>query len=674
MNRKLLTTLLIFFSLTIANKGMAQESAYFEPYRLPDISVVDIERAEYVPVYQKSLDVIESEQIKLKAERNPVKLLQESNSSVVFGGGLRGATVTPSYRGFAPRYTLVTLDGTLVNTPWNGTSLISGFPLARLKQVKTVSPGFALAYGPGSSGGAVNMVLPSGKDLEGGTLALEGGSDSKKYFELMYGMSDDEQEHLWGIFKDEDEGKRKFADFVNAATLPVAGLGEVDNRKDSTAIFYKGSLKLRDDLKLHSLILHNEGSITCPQYFERFDPWRMRLFGMGLEKQMGNSASLQLRYTAYQDFTRTSAYAFGDNSLSNPTKTDDSPTRVNMDTFEILYNLKSTDRYHWTFGAMKQETKDVGHSFANAAGTGIIREKSVDNKGFFVNNLINLSEDFDLNLSYRSDEDYEGSMHSSWAAGGLYRISDSFRVAGSISEIAKNPNMQEMYRIRMSGNTIRARGNPDLDSETSKNVELTLEYDISNKTVLTLTYFNADIDDMIAWRNDPGLGFDTAVNLEKTKFSGLEFSAVSQLKDNLKAWISFTEFSKADDVSPGIASYRLPDRPENRAVLGTAYECGKNSFMLSAMYQGKIKATNDGATAYPEVDSSFSLNLNLRHQVSDNLAFYIGAENLLDDDDIILNQTSGIGAAQGAGINLNRSNPMYYQPGRQITFGTEYKF
>ena len=177
-------------------------------YVMPELAI-GAERATYQALIRRPQDEIDSEKIQMNPSNNPVKMLRSINSSVTLGGGLGGSTVTPSVRGLSSKYTNVTIDGIPVNTPWNWSSVISGFPLHRLKKVTLTNTGSAMVNGSNAVAGSINFSMPTAKDYEGFTLRGEVGSKGTRHTELMAGFVEDKQEHLIGVFKDVYDGQKR---------------------------------------------------------------------------------------------------------------------------------------------------------------------------------------------------------------------------------------------------------------------------------------------------------------------------------------------------------------------------------------------------------------------------------------------------------------------------------
>ena len=160
-----------------------------QTYVLPELSI-DAERATYQALITRPQDEITSEQIESMPTHNPVEMIRSYNSSIRLGDGLGGATVAPSIRGLSSRYTNVTVDGMTINTPWNWSSPLSGFPLSRLSKITLSNTGSAMVNGQNSVAGSVNFVLPSGKSHKGFTLGMETGGEGTRHIDVMYGFED----------------------------------------------------------------------------------------------------------------------------------------------------------------------------------------------------------------------------------------------------------------------------------------------------------------------------------------------------------------------------------------------------------------------------------------------------------------------------------------------------
>ncbi len=208
----------LFFSTgMLFSASFAQETPEPRVFNLPELSI-DAERATYQSMIARPQDRVSREVIELKPGKDPVDLLRSVNSSITGSHSLLGAIMTPELRGFDGKHTKILLDGCPINTPWNNTSSLSGFPLRRLQKITVAPGGSALVYGANTVAGAVNMTLPTAKDLEGLTLKQEVGGMGTRHQEFIYGRVAHQNEHLFGFFQDEYDGTRRYKTYGTGET------------------------------------------------------------------------------------------------------------------------------------------------------------------------------------------------------------------------------------------------------------------------------------------------------------------------------------------------------------------------------------------------------------------------------------------------------------------------
>lgn len=628
-------------------------------YRLPELSI-DAERATYQSMISRPQDEISREAIELKPGKDPVDLIRSLNSSISGSHSLLGAILTPELRGFDGKHTKVLLDGCPINTPWNNTSSLSGFPLRRLQKITVAPGGSAMVYGPNVVAGAVNLTLPTAKDLEGLTLKQEYGGMGTRHQEFIYGRVAHQNEHLFGLFQDEYDGTRRYK---------THGTGET--RSDNKMFMYRGRVETDKGWIFKATLLESRGSISIPNFKERFEPWEMSHHDFVVEKNFANDQNLSLRYAKYRDFSRTQFYFDYNLSLASGTADPANDVTIDMKTYEILYNLKAGEKHHLTVGGQKQEIRDMGHTVKAKANN-----KWLDSTGFFISDSIEASERLNLHLVARSDESYDTDSETSWSINSDYQLNDSFNIGLGISRTVRFPNVQELYR----GSKIF--GNETLEPEKSDNLEFRLGYQINDNWQANLSRFTSDLENKIAQTITaaggaiPGVGTLKAndayyVNIDEAEIDGWEIGINGQIRKNLDAWLSYTRIDTADDKTRNV---RLVAKPEFRFTGGTHYHNGKTSVMLTCEHQGKTRATQTfdtagKATNYAEVEASTCFDLGIRQQFSKDFAVYVNIENLTDDDNIVLIQ--GSDAKNKAGLLMD---PIYYRNGRRTVAGMELKF
>ena len=446
-------------------------------YVMPELAI-DAERATYQALITRPQDEITEKQMEAMPTHNPVEMIRSYNSSIALGGGLGGATVVPRIRGLAGKYTNVTVDGMTVNTPWNWSSPLSGFPLSRLSKITLSNTGSAMVYGQNAVAGSLNFVLPSGRTHKGFTLGMETGGEGTRHLDVMYGFADGNNEHIIGFFSDKYDGSRRFTNGYS-----------YKNSRDNQMLYYKGQFELSHGWLFKTTIMHNEGTLTVGDSwgdFEKFDPWKMSLRSYALFKDFGNDANFTLRYTRYNDYSRDVYYTDGTfTQVMNPGQ-EDGYTNVNMKTWEALYNFKANDKNYVNIGIQNQKVTD-SHDSVSAD----YQNKEYDNTSFFIADSMRATDKLNIHLAARSDEDYEGERDTSYSINTSYDINDKFNIGLGYSHTVQLPTIQEIYGAKGT------YGDPNIKNEKSNNYEVRLGYKVNDKWDLNLTGYKYDIDDMI---------------------------------------------------------------------------------------------------------------------------------------------------------------------------------
>ncbi|MFZ2960637.1 MAG: TonB-dependent receptor [Candidatus Ozemobacteraceae bacterium] len=648
-------------SMMVAATQVASETdaKHEKSYILPTL-LIDAERGTYQGLITRPQDEISSEVIKLKPTRNPVELLTSLNSSISVSNGLLGGIFTPVLRGFDGNQTKVLIDGCPVNTPWNGASSLSGFPLRRLQKATVVPGGSSLVYGPGAMAGAVNLTLPTARDLEGLTLVQEAGSMGTHHQEYLYGRVAHKNEHLLGLFLDDEDGSRKYK---------TQGSGSA--RSDNKMFMYRGRVETDNGWAFKATILDSDGTLSIPNWSERFEPWRMSHRDFVVERDFGNEKNLILRYAAYMDFSSTQY--FTDRSLtiaSGPINSAEDVT-IRMKTMEALFNFTAGDKHHLTIGGQKQEVQDVGHTVKpKAAGTWL------DTTGMFISDNINATDKLKFHLAARNDESYASNdKESSWSVTTDYKVGSRSNLGFSVSRTLRFPNVQELYR------GTKVLGNENLEAEKANNREFRFAHQLSDNWKASIAHFDSDIENKItsvvaaADAYVPGVGKVVGtgkkkdsyyINIDEAKISGWEVGVNGKINEKFDSWVSYTKLDKADDTKKNL---RLASKPDFRMTGGVMYHQGRMSGMLSCEHQGKIQATktldtSGKATVYDKVDASTCFDLNLRWNASNDSSVYVSVENFTNQDDVVLTQ----------GSNLTNNDLLYYRTGSKTVLGMELKF
>lgn len=641
-------------ALTPKGEAMSETS-----YRLPPM-MITAEKDSWLGLIARPQDEISQDVIRHRPTSNPVDLLRSLNSSLTISHSLLGAILTPELRGFDGKHTKVLVDGCPVNTPWNGASSLSGFPLRRLQKATVAPAGSSLIYGPNGMAGAVNLTLPGAKDLEGLTMVQEMGSEGLHHQEFTYGRVAHDNEHLVGLFLDDSKATRHYKTY-----------GTGDTSWDNKLFMYRGRVETENGWVFKATILESDGTLSIPNYMEKFNPWQMSHRDFVVEKDFGKDRNLIVRHATYKDFSSTQYYRDYDLMIASGSIDPAEDVKLRMKTSEVLFNFPLGNKNHLTIGGQKQEVQDVGHTVkANVAG------KWLETKGYFLSDFIEATDKLKFHLVARSDESFSSDKENSWSASADYKVGKKVGIGAGFSHTLRFPNVQELYRGS------KVFGNENLKPEKAENREFRLSYQISDSWKTNVTHFSSAIDNKItsiiaaANANIPGVGAVAKkdsyyINIDEAEISGWEMGLNGTFNAKFDGWLSYTKLDKADDTKNNL---RLVSKPSFRLTGGVLYHAARNSGMLSVEHQGRISATRTldsagNATMYNEVEPSTCLNLNLRREIMKDCFLYLDVENLTDKEDAVLIQASD--SKNKMGLLMD---PIYYRSGRKTLLGLELKF
>jgi len=160
-------------------------------------------------------------------------------------------------------------------------------------------------------------------------------------------------------------------------------------------------------------------------------------------------------------------------------------------------------------------------------------EKTVKNASAYVQDEVIYSL-IEFNLGIRADYHSEFRWHLSPKIGFLYKPFDSIRIRGSYGSGFRAPNFIELYLdLDHSGLTSQpyiAYGNPELQPESSRSLNVGLEYHVSPQTIFKVNFFQNHVDNMInslfLYQDTDGIQYYTYENIAEGKTQGFEFDSM----------------------------------------------------------------------------------------------------------------------------------------------------
>ncbi|MDO1511331.1 TonB-dependent receptor [Maribacter confluentis] len=240
--------------------------------------------------------------------------------------------------------------------------------------------------------------------------------------------------------------------------------------------------------------------------------------------------------------------------------------------------------------------------------------------------------------------------HSDYGSNFIYNFNPSYRIninsrylkfLGSFATSYIAPNLSQLYGP--------FGANPDLNPEEDTTIEGGLEYRLSNSFTINAVYFNRTEDDRIDYVTiDPNTFQSQYRNLADTAhFNGVEvgFSAVPTKDLTINANYTYTNSKE------GLA-LRIPKSKVNATI---GYTIADKTF-LGASYQFVSDRTDTDFATFTNVNlDSFSLvNLQVKHQFSNNFGAFVGVDNLLNEEytELVDYTTKGLNLRLGFKLSL----------------------
>ena len=193
-------------------------------------------------------------------------------------------------------------------------------------------------------------------------------------------------------------------------------------------------------------------------------------------------------------------------------------------------------------------------------------------------------------------------------------------------------------------------GNPELKPTLYDNIDLSVDYRLSDSSLLSLELFHKDVEDVVFWEktfltSGPFDGFQRSRNAngpEATE-SGLRFI----LKQNLAVLADWLEhvsvnltatFQETETEYPNRPGDKLPVpyRPEQQYALIVTYDSETTYAQIHTTYaSGRLESVDDSEWADRYRTPQVWMNLSMDHKLTDSWRVFLNVKNILEEDNHI---------------------------------------
>ncbi|CAN5776564.1 TonB-dependent receptor [soil metagenome] len=226
-----------------------------------------------------------------------------------------------------------------------------------------------------------------------------------------------------------------------------------------------------------------------------------------------------------------------------------------------------------------------------------------------------------------------------------YKISEQFRIFGSIASGFKAPSVYQLY----SGS-----GNPNLKAESSENYELGLQH--QNKKINSrIVYFNRNIDN--------GIDFDYInyqyFNFIKQRIQGLEVESSIQATEKLRLSANYTfidaieQTQSRENFEDTSYNYVLR-RPKHNININVSYQFTKAWYAsVTAKYVSKRNDVGGYMTKDIQLNDYFLLGAYTDYQLTKNCKLFADFQNITNRKFFDLSGYNSIPFILNVGLTLN---------------------
>lgn len=250
--------------------------------------------------------------------------------------------------------------------------------------------------------------------------------------------------------------------------------------------------------------------------------------------------------------------------------------------------------------------------------------------GVFVQGLWAPSEDLDLSLTARVDENSDFGTFSTSRLAGAWQVSETVTLRGALARGYRAPSIFERFGEPL----FTIAGNPALEPESSDSAEIGIDYTLANGGVLGATAYYLAIDNRIGFVFGTPSIYENVTGQSETK--GLELSAKLPLSDRFAVGANYT-YTDARNPN-GTRQNRVP-----RHEFGVSLD-GEITDRLRASLS--VQHVADRPDDFGVVMDDYTVvNANFRYEITDSLQATFRIENLFDEQ---YQQVAGYGTSDRA--------------------------
>lgn len=576
----------------------------------------------------KVVTVINKDQIEKSVGKTVSQLLNEQ-AGITINGALNnaGSVQTLYMRGAASGRALILVDGIPVNDPSmiNNEFDLNLFSLNDVERIEVCRGAQSTLYGSDAVAGVINIVTMKSdiqKPFNIKATASAGNYNTYKGNVQLYGKAK-------GLTYSARYAKLYTDGFSSAYdSTGTAGFDKDGYNGDITSASLRYDITPQWAVKTYLQYSRYKSDIDARVFTDDKD---FTINNKGLTTGAG------FEYKTDQ-LSLTGNYRYNDVNRRYFNDSTDHPGSLNKDDYygknqfvELFANIKMGKHFNllqgadYRFNAMHQENFLVyppSGGWPGGTYSSPPLDSSMSQGSMYASLLFNgLQNRLNIELGGRLNVHSRYGSNTTYTFNPSFKISEQFRVFGSIASGFKAPTLYQLYD--------KTSGNPNLEAEQSTNYEIGIQHLHKNSST-RIVYFNRNIDNGIDFNYITYKYF----NFVKQRVQGIEIEAALQATEKLRLSANYTfldakeETQSREDFSDTTYKYVLR-RPKHNVNINIGYQFTK---VLYANITGKYVSDREDAGGYMAkdvtLDAYFLLGAYAEYRLNNYFKLFANAQNI----------------------------------------------
>ena len=550
--------------------------------------------------------------------------------------GIDGIQSDVSIRGGSFEQVLILINGIKINDPQTGHhSMNIPVSIQQIEKIEILTGGSTRIYGNYAYTGVINIIT---KKETTNSFLLSSGQNSFKSIEINGFLNNNNIKHSISVLKKSSDGY-------------IEGMDYKTNN-----LFYQASLEKNNFSSLLNIALIDKKfgaySFYTPKYPDQFEEIQTGIYSFQfcyeidnltisnkIFKRTNQDEFILFRENPewYHNFHKTDLYGF-DFNIAKKTKTGS-----NVIGAEMIYDNIISNRLGDTLIEQIAINENNFYTLgSNRTITNFFVEKNI------THNKLSISTGLMMNISNNNESEIFPGIDIS------YLFSEKLTISGSFSKSMRRPNYTELYYSSPTN-----QGNKNLNSEFSKNSELSISY-LDKNHRSSITFYKRNGENLIDWILLDGDSIWRTQNLTNISFNGFEFSSLIKLPKEFYNRLKLNSvklnyaYNHADSSSTGFQSaYVLDFLSSNFSMsLNQKFESINISWKLSR--QDRKGSYIDFASNNEVEYVPFTLiSTRVTKQIFNNNSLFIEVYNLLNKDYVDFGNVPQPGRVIRGGLTIN---------------------